>query len=62
MWLAQTGKEGIEETENPELGFERMQELYKIKGYSDGSHEIMLGYCFNKKKKITPIGKNVRFL
>lgn len=35
LWLAQTGRERIEETENPELGFERMKEIYKIKGYSD---------------------------
>jgi type IX secretion system PorP/SprF family membrane protein len=33
-----------------------------IKTNSSGSHEIMLGYCFNKKKKMVPIGKNVRFL
>jgi DNA-damage-inducible protein D len=35
LWLAQTGRERIEETENPELGFERMKEVYKTKGYSD---------------------------
>jgi DNA-damage-inducible protein D len=35
MWLAQTGKQAIVETENPELGFERMKELYKAKGYSN---------------------------
>jgi DNA-damage-inducible protein D len=35
LWLAQTGRERIEETENPELGFERMKEIYKTKGYSD---------------------------
>jgi DNA-damage-inducible protein D len=35
LWLAQTGRERIEETENPELGFERMKEMYKTKGYSD---------------------------
>jgi DNA-damage-inducible protein D len=34
-WLAQVGTERIQETENPELGFERMAELYKAKGYSD---------------------------
>ena len=33
--LAQVGAERIQETENPELGFERMAELYKAKGYSD---------------------------
>ncbi len=35
LWLAQVGTERIQETENPELGFERMAELYKTKGYPD---------------------------
>jgi DNA-damage-inducible protein D len=35
LWLAQVGRERIEETENPELSFERMMEIYKAKGYSD---------------------------
>ena len=35
LWLAQVGKERIEETENPELSFERMTEIYKAKGRSD---------------------------
>jgi DNA-damage-inducible protein D len=35
LWLAQVGKQAIDETGNPELGFERMSELYKAKGYSD---------------------------
>lgn len=35
MWLAQVGKERIEETENPELAFERAREIYKAKGYPD---------------------------
>ncbi len=35
MWLAQVGREHLEETENPELGFERMTALYKAKGYPD---------------------------
>ncbi len=34
-WLAQVGKEHIQETENPELSFERMTEIYRAKGYSD---------------------------
>lgn len=33
LWLAQVGKERIEEIENPELGIERVKELYKAKGY-----------------------------
>ena len=35
LWLAQMGKQAIDETENPELGFERMVAIYKAKGYSD---------------------------
>ena len=35
LWLAQTGKQALDEAENPALGFERMTELYKAKGYSD---------------------------
>jgi type IX secretion system PorP/SprF family membrane protein len=35
----------------------------KIKGYSSGTHEVMLGYCFNNKKakKVTSY-QNARFL
>ena len=35
QWMAQVSTERIEETENPELGFERLREIYKAKGYSD---------------------------
>jgi DNA-damage-inducible protein D len=35
LWLARVGQERIEEIENPELGIERVKELYKSKGYSD---------------------------
>jgi DNA-damage-inducible protein D len=35
LWLAQVGREHLEEIENPELGFERMTEIYKAKGYTD---------------------------
>ena len=34
QWLAQVGQERIEEIENPELGIERIRELYKAKGYT----------------------------
>ena len=33
LWLAQVGKERLEETENPELAFDRAREVYKAKGY-----------------------------
>ena len=35
LWLAQVGKERIEEIENPELAIERARDIYKAKGYSD---------------------------
>ena len=35
LWLARVGTEHIQETENPELGFERMTEIYKAKGYTE---------------------------
>ncbi|MBL7813572.1 MAG: Bro-N domain-containing protein [Saprospiraceae bacterium] len=35
LWLAQVGKERIEETENPELLRKRQTELYRTKGYSE---------------------------
>ena len=46
LWLAQVGKERIEETENPELGFERARAIYKAKGYPDD----WIGY---REKSIT---------
>lgn len=33
MWLAQVGKDRLDEIENPELAQERMKELYEQKGY-----------------------------
>lgn len=33
LWLAQTGKERLEDIQDPEIGFERLTELYKAKGY-----------------------------
>ncbi len=35
LWLAQVGRERMEEIENPELGFERLKEVYRAKGYSN---------------------------
>ncbi len=35
QWLASLGAQDLTETADPELGFERLQELYKAKGYSD---------------------------
>ena len=35
QWLAQVGKERIEEIQDPELAMERMRELYRKKGYPE---------------------------
>ena len=35
LWLAQVGKERMDEIENPELVFERVAEIYRAKGYSE---------------------------
>lgn len=35
QWMAQVSRERIEETENPEIGFDRLKEIYKAKGYTD---------------------------
>jgi DNA-damage-inducible protein D len=35
LWLAQVGREHIDEIDNPELAVDRAHELYKAKGYSD---------------------------
>jgi DNA-damage-inducible protein D len=35
LWLADLGKQAIDETENPELMTERQMALYKAKGYPD---------------------------
>ena len=35
LWLAQTGKQSMDESANPELAVERAAELYRAKGYSN---------------------------
>ena len=35
LWLAQVGRERMEEIENPGLGIERVKEIYRAKGYSN---------------------------
>jgi DNA-damage-inducible protein D len=35
LWLAQVGKGHIDEIEDPELAFDRVRDLYKLKGYPD---------------------------
>lgn len=45
------------------IGYSYDLTLSKINGYSSGTHEVMLGYCFNvkKPKKVTSY-QNARFL
>lgn len=45
------------------IGYSYDLTLSKIKGFSSGTHEVMLGYCFNvkKPKKVTSY-QNARFL
>lgn len=42
QWLAQVGYERVQETENPELTFERVREDFRLKGYSDEWIDIRL--------------------
>jgi DNA-damage-inducible protein D len=35
VWLAEVGKQTIIETENPEMGIDRLTELYRAKGYNN---------------------------
>ncbi len=35
LWLAEVGEERIEEIEDPELGIERIKEIYRAKGYTE---------------------------
>jgi DNA-damage-inducible protein D len=57
MWLATVGKEKIEEVENPELGFERLKEIYKAKGYTDEWIERRL-QTIDTRKQLTDEWKN----
>jgi type IX secretion system PorP/SprF family membrane protein len=53
---------GLNITPNLRLGYSYDLTTSDLKDYSNGTHEIMLGYCYKIKKKITPIIRNVRFL
>lgn len=45
------------------IGYSYDYTLSKVKGYTSGTHEIILGYCMSKKKKkAQTITGNVRFL
>lgn len=53
---------GANITEKLRFGYSYDITTSEVKDYSSGTHEFMLGYCFNVKKKTTPVTKNVRFL
>jgi type IX secretion system PorP/SprF family membrane protein len=53
---------GLNIMPNLRLGYSYDLTTSELKNYSSGSHEIMLGYCYKFKKKVTPIIRNVRFM
>ena len=57
QWLSQVGQERIEEIENPELGIERVREIYKAKGYPDEWIERRL-QTIEIRKQLTDEWKN----
>lgn len=57
LWLAEIGTERIQETENPELGYERMTALYKAKGYPEEWIKERL-QSIDTRKKLTDEWKN----
>jgi type IX secretion system PorP/SprF family membrane protein len=59
---AVVGLLGLNINERLRIGYSYDFTTSDVKNYSDGTHEIMLGYCFYVKKKITPSIRNVRFL
>ena len=57
LWLAQVGKERMDEIENPELAFERAAEIYRAKGYSEEWIERRK-QSINARKRLTDEWKN----
>jgi hypothetical protein len=51
LWLAQVGRERIDEIEDPELGFDRLMETYLKKGYSKS--------CINQRLKSIEVRKEL---
>lgn len=50
MWLAQLGKERIDEVFDPELAIDRAINYYRNKGYSDDWIKVRLSGILNRKK------------
>jgi DNA-damage-inducible protein D len=57
VWLAQVGKDRLDEIENPELAAERARELYKAKGYPDDWIETRLK-SIDVRQQLTDEWKN----
>ena len=57
LWLAQVAEEHVQEIENPELGFDRLKEIYKAKGYSDEWIQTRLK-SIDIRKQLTDEWKN----
>lgn len=53
---------GINLMQNLRLGYSYDITTSPIKNYSNGTHEITLGYCYKINKKTPPMIRNVRFL
>jgi len=53
---------GFTVLENLRIGYSYDITTSKIKDFSDGTHEISIGYCYKITKKEPPVIKNVRFL
>jgi prophage antirepressor-like protein len=57
MWLANVGKQTLDEIQDPELGFDRLREVYKAKGYSDEWIERRM-QSIEVRKQLTEEWKN----
>ena len=57
LWLAKVGTEYIQETENPELSFDRITEIYRAKGRSDEWIKERL-QSISTRKQLTDEWKN----
>ena len=57
LWLAQVGEQHIQEIENPELGIERIREIYRAKGYTDEWIETRLK-SIDIRKQLTDAWKD----
>ena len=50
LWLAQVGRERLEEIQNPELAMHRMQEEYKKRGYDEKWIDIRIRRIVSRKE------------